>query len=386
MVDIDRKAPPPLVLVVDDDADVSFALERSLKRLGFDVLIAADGDEGLQQALHARPAVILADIHMPGMDGHALLRSLMRSDLHSSVVLMSAQGEIDDAISAMREGAVDYLKKPWTADELAAVLDRAMGLFNAIRELSLAPAQARSLPRVAGAGAASPIDAAALIEALAVRATAEGLGLPATSPIAHLGGDDVAEALALRDAFPIAVAPLRTLNDRIWRFSLSRALAMRGIAEMAQVETSPDPQTYYVAGLLLDVGASFLLSVVAEAMERLRGGIADSGGMSAAIAAHHGHVGSLIVQRWGFPPELVDLARGHHTEPSSSPTALWCAALLGGALAVRVASFGDPTGGQQSRPELLARSAYTLGVGDTVLRRLTKTLTDRTKELWAAFD
>jgi CheY-like chemotaxis protein len=342
--DHDRKAPPPLVLVVDDDADVSLVLERSLKRLGYDVLIAADGDEGLQQALHARPAVILADVHMPGMDGHALLRSLMRSDLQSSVVLMSAQGELDDAIGAMREGAVDYLKKPWTTDELSAVLERAMGLFNALRELSLSPAAARSLPRLAGAGPAVPIDAASLIEAVAAEATALGLGLPATSPLSLFKHDDRADALALRDAFPIAVAPLRTLNDRILRFSLSRALAMHGIAEMAQVEDSPDPNGYRVAGLLLDVGASYLLSMVADAMERQGGGLADSAKLTAAISAHHAHVGSLIVRRWGFPLELAELARNHHAEQSPSPAPLWCAALLGGALAVRVTGFGDPTG------------------------------------------
>jgi CheY-like chemotaxis protein len=384
--DLDRKAPPPLVLVVDDDADVSLVLERSLKRLGYDVLIAADGDDGLQQALQARPAVILADVHMPGMDGHALLRSLMRSDLQSSVVLMSAQGELDDAISAMREGAVDYLKKPWTADELAAVLERAMGLFNALRELSLSPAAARSMPRLAGAMPAQPIDAASLIETLAAEATAEGLGLAAMSPLSMFKDNFTAEALALRDAFPIAIAPLRTLNDRILRFSVSRALAMRGIAEMAQVENSPDPHHYHVAGLLLDVGASYLLSVVSDAMERQGGGMSDSDRLAAAISTHHAHVGSLVVRRWGFPPELVELTRSHHADQPATPPPLACAALLGGALAVRVAGFGDPTGERQSRPELLARCAYTLGVGDTVLRRLTKSLTDATKELWAGFD
>src|SRR5260221_7919666 len=99
----------PLVLVVDDDAAVSAALERSLKRLGYDVLVAIDGADGFEQALRARPAVVLSDVRMPGIDGHALLRRLTRSGLQASVILMSGQGDVDDAIGALREGAVDYL-------------------------------------------------------------------------------------------------------------------------------------------------------------------------------------------------------------------------------------------------------------------------------------
>ena len=429
-----------LVLVVDDDAAVSASLERCLHHLGYEVLIAASGTEGFRQALQAEPEVILADVHMPGMDGHALLRRLTRSGLQSSVVLMSGQGELDDAIGAIRGGAVDYLKKPWNLEELKAALDRAMGLFGALRELSGSPEVARSTgPSRAGA-APTFVDAAALVEALVHDATSESLTLPIVQPalallrggaaatddsvdevmklldedamlsaafarmasgadqprripgdlrgvitgMGHAAIRDMLETLVLRNAFPIEIAALRTLNDRIWRFSVSRALAMRGIADMAEVEGTIDPHQFYLAGLLLDVGASYLLSQIAGAMKRRGSAVSDPAAMTAAVAAHHGRIGALIIERWGLSSELAALVRNHHADSSRTLAPLWCAAALGGALAVRISGFGNPAGEQDLSSESLARCAYTLGVGDTGLRRLTKSLAESANHIWAA--
>lgn len=433
-----------MVLVVDDDPAVIASLERGLGRLGYDVLVAADGADGFEQALRAAPAVVLSDIHMPGMDGHALLRRLTHAGVQASVILMSGKGELDDAIGALREGAVDYLKKPWTQDELGIVVGRAMELHDALRELSRPVEHAGSAARASGPAegeAGGSMDAAAVVEDLA-RRDPERLTFPAVRPVvarirqvvsdpdaslddvSRLIGEDhtlgtavrgmvaalehspgaagsvraavaalglqevhaLIETVALRDAFSISVAPLRTLNDRIWRFSVSRALAMRGIAEIAEMETSIDPHLYYMAGLLVDVGASYLLSAIAEAMERLGEGVSDSIQMTAAMAARHGHLGAFILERWGLPTEVVALCRDHHTTPtpSGSPAPLWCAAALGSGLAARLCGFGDPTGAGDLRPELLARCAYTLGVGDTVLRRLTKTLSMKVMQIWSA--
>jgi HD-like signal output (HDOD) protein/FixJ family two-component response regulator len=117
--------PGDKVLIVDDDDDTRPALERSLRRLGYETQAAADGEEGLRLAMEGDPAVILADLRMPKMDGHTLLRRLKAQDLDAAVVVMSGHGTMDDVVDALRNGAVDYLKKPWTTSELGAAVGRA---------------------------------------------------------------------------------------------------------------------------------------------------------------------------------------------------------------------------------------------------------------------
>jgi HD-like signal output (HDOD) protein len=139
-----------------------------------------------------------------------------------------------------------------------------------------------------------------------------------------------------------------------------------------------------LGGLLLDVGASYLLAAISREMERVGGGISDPARMIAAVGTHHARVGSLVIQRWALPPALSVLVRDHHADSPPAASPLWCAAALGGAVAVHVTGFGDPTGDRELRPASLARCAYTLGVGDTVLRRLNKSLVDSVNQVWAA--
>jgi len=371
----ERESYRPLVLIVDDDVHVRVALERSIKQLGYRVCVAGDGAAGFEEALRTEPAIVLSDVHMPGMDGHALLRRLVSSGARTSVILMSGRGALDDAIGALREGAVDYLTKPWRPEELAAALDRARALHDAYRELSLPPAPAGSDGRPAdkaGQAGGTSVDAVALIERVAA---AVGRG--------ELDAGSVPPSPArLRELFPMVIPALATLNDRIWRFSAARALAMQGIADAAETDVPLSREACYHAGLWLDVGASFLLSQIAVAMERQGAGVADSAKMTASVNAHHAALGAALIERWGGSPEIVALTRDHHGGSPPAPSGLWCAAALGGAVAVRLTGFGDPTGERLLSAEALARCAYTLGVGDTVLRRLTHTLEDELRSLW----
>ena len=94
MID-ERKREPyrAMVLVVDDDPGVSMALERSIKHLGYRVCVASDGAAGFEEALRSDPAVVLTDVHMPGMDGHTLLRRLVSSGARASVILKGMEGK-----------------------------------------------------------------------------------------------------------------------------------------------------------------------------------------------------------------------------------------------------------------------------------------------------
>jgi CheY-like chemotaxis protein len=373
----ERKAEPyrPLVLIVDDDQHVSLALERSIKHLGYRVRVASDGAAGFEEALRTDPAVVLSDVHMPGMDGHALLRRLVSSGARASVILMSGRGELDDAIGALREGAVDYLKKPWRPDDLAAALDRAIALHDAYRDLSSPPAPTREAsPEPLEVAAGTAVDASDLIERVTASMLRGEVALPAASP----------DLERLRNHFPMAVPALKTLNARICRFSVARALAMRGIAEAAELDSPLDREQCFSTGLWLDVGASFLLSQIAAAMERQGAGVADSVKMMAAVSAHHARVGATLVEHWGAAAEVVALVRDHHAGSPTVPSGLWCAAALAGAVAVRLTGFGDPTGERDLSAEALARCAYTLGVGDTALRRLSQSLEDELRNLASA--
>jgi len=395
----------PLVLVVDDEEPIRRALERHLDKLGYDVIATGDGDQAIELARSRRPAIILSDIYMPGMDGHTLLANLNRIGALSAVVLMSGQGELDDAISALREGAVDYMKKPWTAEGLAAVLGRAMGLAGALRERAGSAALGRALAAGErdrdgqGPGETAPVpDVAALIETLAALPSAElpfaevakALTVPPAIDAAASGQAWAsAQAAALRQAFPIHTAGRETLANRIWRFSVARAIAMQELAEIADAELELPAPEYFQAGLLLDVGASYLLAAADRALAQGSGQVGDPVKLLAKVTAHHASVSAHLLRRWNLPASLEELAAEHHQAGDSArgrraAEPLWCAAELGGAMAVRVTGFGDPTGDRLLSSDRLARCAYTLGVGDSSLRRLTSALTERANEIWSA--
>lgn len=149
---MDAQQPATRVLVVDDDELIRSMLDKALRRLGCQVLQAPDGYLGLQLAELHTPAVIFSDLRMPGFDGHSLLRKLAEGHNRAAVVIMSGAGEMQDVIDSLREGAVDYLRKPWSPTELAAALARALEesdrrvAFQAVR-----PAAAAAPPSEAGA-------------------------------------------------------------------------------------------------------------------------------------------------------------------------------------------------------------------------------------------
>jgi two-component system C4-dicarboxylate transport response regulator DctD len=131
------------VLVVDDDADLLASTCEWLSATGFEVEGMALGSEALR-VLSAQastmPDVLVTDIRMPGLDGIAVLEGVLRLDPDTPVVLLTGHGDIALAVKAMRAGAHDFLEKPYDADHLVAVLDRAIAqrrLAGEIRELRM---------------------------------------------------------------------------------------------------------------------------------------------------------------------------------------------------------------------------------------------------------
>ncbi|MEO8466675.1 MAG: sigma-54 dependent transcriptional regulator [Gammaproteobacteria bacterium] len=109
---------PATVLVVEDDRPLQDALVSTLETAGFNVLAAADGGEALKVLNDTAVDLIVSDVQMQPIDGRELLRRLQQRPSAPPVLLMTAYGTIDQAVAAMRDGAVDYLVKPFEAEEL----------------------------------------------------------------------------------------------------------------------------------------------------------------------------------------------------------------------------------------------------------------------------
>jgi two-component system response regulator FlrC len=112
------------VLVVEDDPALREALTDTLEMAGYRAIAANDAEHALACLESSSPGLILTDVQMPGMDGHALLRALKARHPEIPVILMTAYGQIDRAVQAMRDGAADYLPKPFEPDNLLATVAR----------------------------------------------------------------------------------------------------------------------------------------------------------------------------------------------------------------------------------------------------------------------
>ncbi|HVZ23551.1 MAG TPA: sigma-54 dependent transcriptional regulator [Vicinamibacterales bacterium] len=114
------------ILVVDDEDIMREILEALLAREGYQVRLAASGEEGLEIAKTTPLDAAIVDVMMPGMDGMTLLDELRRLDDDLPVVMVTAFASVETAIAAMKRGAFDYITKPFKNDEVLVVLRNAV--------------------------------------------------------------------------------------------------------------------------------------------------------------------------------------------------------------------------------------------------------------------
>ncbi len=110
----------PKVLVVDDDEYVTSVVERALRRDGYRMATAADGERGLQLLREWRPDAAILDIVMPGLDGLALCRRARSERPDLGILILTARDDSADQIVGLDAGADDYLVKPFSLQVLAA--------------------------------------------------------------------------------------------------------------------------------------------------------------------------------------------------------------------------------------------------------------------------
>jgi two-component system response regulator AtoC len=113
------------VLVVDDEENQRLVLRTLLKRQGYEVETAESGEEALALVDTFGPDVVLTDVRMPKMGGLDLLATLQAKGNEATVIVMSAYGNVDDALEAIKAGAYDYVQKPFKHDEIVLTLRKA---------------------------------------------------------------------------------------------------------------------------------------------------------------------------------------------------------------------------------------------------------------------
>ncbi len=125
---------PLQVLLVDDDDDVRDAIATGLRLAGFDTIEADNGQRALALIANDRIGVIVSDIRMPLLDGRQLLQRVKAIDGELPVILITGHGDIEQAVDAVRNGAYDFLAKPFASDRLADAVARALELRRLVLE------------------------------------------------------------------------------------------------------------------------------------------------------------------------------------------------------------------------------------------------------------
>ncbi len=128
------KNPEGTILVVDDDAVARDLLVEALRKEGYDVEGAADGAEAIERGRQKRFDLVLTDFRMGAVDGIAVLRDFKQRSPDTSIVLLTAFGSMEGAIEAIKQGAYDYLAKPFKKEEIKLVVQRSLEHSRLVRE------------------------------------------------------------------------------------------------------------------------------------------------------------------------------------------------------------------------------------------------------------
>lgn len=114
------------ILAVDDEPNMRRLLEIMLKQSGHQAIVATNGKEALEILQKEGADLVVSDLHMPGMDGLGLLKGMREADIDTPVIIVTAHGEIDSAVNAMKLGASDYILRPFDLETLEMAMTRAL--------------------------------------------------------------------------------------------------------------------------------------------------------------------------------------------------------------------------------------------------------------------
>lgn len=124
------------ILVVDDEHLIRWSLEQNLKKQGYEVTTAGTGEDALRLLQEESPDLVLLDVQLPGMNGMQVLERIKELDEEVVVIMVTALGVLETAVSAMRMGAYDYINKPFNLDELSIVIKKSLETQDLKREVA----------------------------------------------------------------------------------------------------------------------------------------------------------------------------------------------------------------------------------------------------------
>ncbi|MCS7023919.1 MAG: response regulator transcription factor [Bryobacteraceae bacterium] len=110
----------PRLLIIEDEAELAAGLKDSFEFEGYQVIVAADGEQGLEAAVHERPDLILLDVMLPKLSGLEVCKTLRRRGLTMPIIMLTARGDETDKVTGLELGADDYVTKPFSLRELTA--------------------------------------------------------------------------------------------------------------------------------------------------------------------------------------------------------------------------------------------------------------------------
>lgn len=116
------------ILAVDDEPNMRRLLEIMLKQAGYQAIVASNGKEALEILQKEGADLVVSDLHMPGMDGLGLLSGMRSSDIETPVIIVTAHGEIESAVNAMKLGASDYILRPFDLETLEMAISKALDI------------------------------------------------------------------------------------------------------------------------------------------------------------------------------------------------------------------------------------------------------------------
>lgn len=125
------------VLIIDDEKNIRNTLEQCLVSEGFDVTLAETGEEGLNSLAEAAYDVTLLDIRMPGLSGMETLERIRSAGYTTSVIMMTAYGTVENAVEAMKLGALDFISKPFSPEDIRRAVRQVLNRNN-LEEAALA--------------------------------------------------------------------------------------------------------------------------------------------------------------------------------------------------------------------------------------------------------
>src|SRR5271165_4131693 len=126
---------PGTVLIVDDEAAIRESLQTLLELEGYAVDTASDGEDGLSRLAERPYDLVLLDFAMPERNGIEVLREIRERDSDLAVIMITAYGTVENAVTAMQAGATNFIQKPWDNEKLLADVRTAVGQRRAEEEV-----------------------------------------------------------------------------------------------------------------------------------------------------------------------------------------------------------------------------------------------------------